>query len=188
MKKLILCLAIAGFSSAAMAQVSFGLKAGANISTLRGDDIDGIKSLVGANGGLFASIFMSDLLSLQPEVLYSMEGAKEDGGDGKIKLGYINVPIMLRIKSPQGFYGEFGPQIGILASAKEESGGSSSNIKDELKTTNISVALGAGYDFSPAVGVNARYSLGMGTILKDSNDGDIKTGNFSIGLHYRFGQ
>ena len=187
MKKLILCLAIAGFSTAAMAQVSFGAKAGLNISTLRGDDADGIKSVIGANGGFFASIFMSDLLSLQPEVLYSMEGAKQDVGDGKVKLGYINVPIMLKIKSPQGFYGEVGPQLGILASAKEEGGGSSADIKEFLKSTNISVAVGAGYDFSSAVGVGARYSLGMGTILKDAS-GDMKTGNFSIGIHYKFGQ
>ena len=56
MKKLVLIL-VAGVSFAsAHAQIQFGVKAGANISTFTGDDADGSKTMANFNGGVFARI------------------------------------------------------------------------------------------------------------------------------------
>jgi len=189
MKKLILSFAIISFATVGVnAQVNFGIKGGLNISTLRGDDVEDAKSLIGGYGGLFANIPLSGMFSIQPEVLYSLEGAKEDGaGDPQTMLNYINIPVMLKYSDPSGFYGEFGPQLGILASAKyKEDGESDVDIKEFLKSTNFSIGLGAGWNFSPKVGVGVRYNLGLSSIA-DGTDSDVKTGNFSIGIHYSFG-
>ncbi len=191
MKKIILSLAIASLSTAAMAQVSLGVKAGANFSTLRGDDVSNVKSKFGANGGLFANIFMSDMLSLQPEILYSMEGAKsKSNADSRLDLNYVNFPIMLKINIADGFYGEFGPQIGILTSAKAENNNVSVDVKDGYKDVNLSVAAGLGYNFTPAVGIGARYNYGVNGITKEvaGMENDTKTGTLSVGLHYMFGK
>lgn len=187
MKKLILSLAIVAIASlSASAQAKFGIKAAMNISSLRGDDADGLKSYIGANGGLFANIPLTGNLSVQPEVLYSAEGAKAEDGDGKIQLGYVNIPVMLKYTDASGFFGEVGPQIGILTSAKLKVGDNSEDIKDGFKSTNLSVGVGAGFNFTPSIGVGLRYNLGLSNI-SDNDDADVKTGNFSIGVHYTFG-
>ena len=189
MKKIILSLAIVAFATLGVsAQVNFGVKGGLNISTLRGNDVQASKSLVGGYGGFLANIPISTMFSLQPEVLYSLEGAREEGvGNPKTLLNYINIPVMLKYSDPSGFYGELGPQIGILASAKfQEDGESDVDIKKLLKSTNFSLGFGAGWNFSPKVGVGLRYNLGLSSIGEDSGN-DVKTGNFAIGIHYMLG-
>lgn len=187
MKKVILCLVIVSLTTlGASAQVNFGLKAGMNISTLRGDGVEKANSLIGANVGAFVNIPVSTTFSFQPEVLYSMEGAKEDVFDTKIMLNYVNIPLMLKYTDASGFFGELGPQIGFLTSAKSKINGNTADIKDLFKSTNFSLGIGAGFNFTPSVGVGLRYNLGLSNISEDTND-DVKTGNFSIGIHYSFG-
>ncbi len=188
MKKLfsiLMVLAITTFS--VQAQVGFGLKAGLNISTVRGTDDEGTKSKIGANGGFFANIPAGTNFAIQPEVFYSMEGAKLDGSDVKLHLDYVNIPVLAQYRNESGFYAEVGPQIGILTSAKFKADGESQSVKDQLKSTNFSIVGGLGYNFIPSVGVNARYALGLSNISDDS-EGDLKTSTFSIGLHYTFGK
>ena len=187
MKKVILCLVIVSLTTlGASAQVNFGLKAGMNISTLRGDGVEKANSLIGANVGAFVNIPVSTTFSFQPEVLYSMEGAKEDVFDTKIMLNYVNIPLMLKYTDASGFFGELGPQIGFLTSAKSKINGNTADVKDLFKSTNFSLGIGAGFNFTPSVGVGLRYNLGLSNISEDTND-DVKTGNFSIGIHYSFG-
>ena len=187
MKKVILCLVIVSLTTlGASAQVNFGLKAGMNISTLRGDGVEKANSLIGANVGAFVNIPVSTMFSFQPEVLYSMEGAKEDVFDTKIMLNYVNIPLMLKYTDASGFFGELGPQIGFLTSAKSKINGNTADIKDLFKSTNFSLGIGAGFNFTSSVGVGLRYNLGLSNISEDTND-DVKTGNFSIGIHYSFG-
>ncbi|MEO6405038.1 MAG: porin family protein [Ferruginibacter sp.] len=185
MKKLILSFAIVAIATlGANAQVKFGIKAGVNISTLRGDDVSDAKSLIGVYGGGLVNIPISTMFSVQPEVLYSGEGAK-DGSD-KLMLSYVNIPVLLKYSNPSGFFAELGPQIGILISAKAKSGGTSDDIKEFLKSSNFSLAGGLGYNFTPSIGAGIRYTLGLANIGKDSGS-DLKTGTISIGLHYMFG-
>lgn len=187
MKKVILCLVIVSLTTlGASSQVNFGLKAGMNISTLRGDGVGKAKSLIGANVGAFVNIPVSTMFSFQPEVLYSMEGAKEDVFDTKIMLNYVNIPLMLKYTDASGFFGELGPQIGFLTSAKSKINGNTADVKDLFKSTNFSLGIGAGFNFTSSVGVGLRYNLGLSNISEDTND-DEKTGNFSIGIHYSFG-
>ena len=187
MKKVILCLVIVSLTTlGASSQVNFGLKAGMNISTLRGDGVGKAKSLIGANVGAFVNIPVSTMFSFQPEVLYSMEGAKEDVFDTKIMLNYVNIPLMLKYTDASGFFGELGPQIGFLTSAKSKINGNTADVKDLFKSTNFSLGIGAGFNFTSSVGVGLRYNLGLSNISEDTND-DVKTGNFSIGIHYSFG-
>ena len=187
MKKVILCLVIVSLTTlGASSQVNFGLKAGMNISTLRGDGVGKAKSLIGANVGAFVNIPVSTMFSFQPEVLYSMEGAKEDVLNTKIMLNYVNIPLMLKYTDASGFFGELGPQIGFLTSAKSKINGNTADIKDLYKSVNFSLGIGAGFNFTSSVGVGLRYNLGLSNISEDTND-DVKTGNFSIGIHYSFG-
>jgi opacity protein-like surface antigen len=186
MKKVILFAAFAVVAFATQAQVKFGAKAGMNLANLSGDISDN-KMKVGFNVGGLVNIPVSENLSVQPEILYSAEGTKFGGSSTvDLNLGYVNIPVMLKYSST-GFYGEVGPQLGILASAKYKSGSSSASAKDDINSTNFGVAFGAGYELSSGLGFGARYSLGLSNIAKDAGGDKVKTSNISVGVHYIFG-
>lgn len=182
MKKFALVL-VAGISLvSAKAQIQFGVKAGANFATITSSD--GAKSLVSFNGGALVKIPLADALSLQPEVVYSGQGAKFDGGSDH--LNYLNIPILPTYTLPVGVFFQTGPQIGFLLSAKEKvSGQSDVDIKSQLKSTDFSWAFGAGYLVTSAnIGFNVRYNLGL-TKLADGTSS--KNGVFQVGVFYLFG-
>lgn len=185
MKKLLIVAAITLVGIAANAQVTYGVKAGLNIANLTGDTEGlGLSSLASFNAGALVNIPVSSQFSVQPEVVYSAEGAKADGG--KIALNYVNIPVLFQYNN-SGFFGELGPQLGILTSAKvKPDDGDDYDLKDQLKSTNFSLAFGAGYKLANGLGFNARYNLGLSNIA-DSDDGTLKSNAFQVGAFYTFG-
>lgn len=202
MKKITLSIvAVLAFGFANAQEVKFGAKAGLNVSTLTGD-VNDVSSRVGFHVGGFAEIKLSDKFSVQPELLYSAQGAKGsyndfDGTDiisidVTSKLAYINVPVMAKYYVADKFSLEAGPQIGFLVSAKEKHsfGGDSEelDIKDGLNSIDFGVNFGAGYDFTENVSVGVRYNLGLSNINKneDGDSGKVKNSVFSLSVGYRF--
>src|SRR3970282_1702141 len=131
MKKIILSTLFVlafGFTYAQKAQ--FGIKGGLNSSNFSGDT-EGVdfKSRVGFNVGAFAAIKLSEKITLQPEILFSTQGAKAENvtadvngvnytADIEFNLSYINVPVMFKYYVADKFNLEAGPQIGFLTSAE----------------------------------------------------------------------
>ncbi len=198
MKKLVLVLAAGISLASAKAQIQYGVKAGANFAKITGSDADGTKGITSFNGGIFVGIPLAHGLSLQPEVLYSGQGAKISyggGDDSKLKLGYLNVPVLLKYTLPFGVSVQTGPQIGFLLSAKDKAtvnGQTASvSVKDEFKSTDFSWDFGVGYVTPFNIGIEARYGLGLSKIGKSDDSSDptpnIKNGVFSVGLFYVLG-
>lgn len=220
MRKVFLAaIAITTFGIANAQSVKFGIKAGANIATLTGDAVaDDVSMKVGFNAGGLAEIKFTDMIALQPEVLFSMQGARtvdrsndiagnrfED--ESTVNLGYINVPVMLKIYPTKSFFLEGGPQVGFLISAKSKNESTSNfvdgtsivesetvDIKDNLKTVDVAFNLGLGYDFTENLFINARYSLGL-TNIYDTPDFlgalgvtelDAKNATISVNVGYKF--
>lgn len=214
-KNLFLAAAIlfAGFTTAVAQEVNWGIKAGANYSTISSDmDPD---YLFGFHAGVVAEIPLSAKFSLQPELLYSLEGAKsefsfeEEGfsisSEQEIRLGYINLPVMAKYFVTPALSLQAGPQIGYLVNAEidyeissnfpedfTESG--TEDIKDDLKKTSFGVNFGLGYDFSNKLFVQARYHLGLSDISDFEEQDDefeveyeeIKNQGFQVSLGYKF--
>ena len=112
--------------------------------------------------------------------------SKYDSSD-KINLDYIAVPVMFQYNALPNLYLEAGPQFGFLVSAKAKDNNGSLDIKDGLKTFDFGLGLGAGYYFTPNIGVNVRYVAGLTDIVKDRIGGDsAKNGAFQVGLAYKF--
>lgn len=201
MKK-ILILSIATFSYMAMnAQVKFGIKANANLSKFSGSDAKmgdiSPKFKVGFIGGGLANISISEILSVQPELLYSMEGSQYKEGDNKItyKTDYVNLPVMVQYNNPLGFYVETGPQVGFLVSAKAKSKAGdleeSEDVKDSFKSINFSWGLGLGYKLSNGLGIGARYNYGLLNVIDpngEDTDVNIHLGGFQAGVFYTLGR
>ncbi|WP_126651675.1 porin family protein [Chryseobacterium aureum] len=174
----------------------FGLKAGGNLSSLTSSDT---KSKIGFYAGAFVNVPLSETFSLQPEVIYSQQGAKIKGNyemsnftikNMQQNLGYINVPVMLQYNATPDLYLEAGPEFGILVSAqaKGDINGSTykASNKDNLKNFNLGAGIGLGYKFTPHLGVNIRYIAGITKIVKDEFGDSSKNTNFQLGLNFYF--
>jgi hypothetical protein len=57
--------------------------------------------------------FRLGAISLQPEALVSTAGAKLKDADTSFRLTYVTVPVMVKFRSPGGFYVEAGPAGGL---------------------------------------------------------------------------
>jgi hypothetical protein len=174
------------------AQIQFGVKAGANVSTLTGSDVTGAKTKTGFQGGVLVDVPLAGSFCLQPEVNYSMQGAKGSvsGEDFTLSQNYLNVPVLFKYKHESGFFAETGPQIGFLMSAKASAGGNSADVKSSYKSTDFSWAFGLGYLVkSINAGIDARYNLGLtnNEASGGSSSGTVKSSVFQVGIYYLFG-
>lgn len=201
MKKLFLGAAVA-MSSLTFAQ-QFGVKAGMNVSSLTSEEgLSDQGSKIGFNAGVFMNAPLATNFSIQPELLYSQMGDKynqEIGGTTYARsrhLDYITVPVMFQYNATPGFYLEAGPEFGLLVSAKNKFTNESTNntinesdnYKDDLNGFNFGLGLGAGYYFTPNVGVTARYVAGLTDVAQDRPEGSdsVKNNVFQVGLAYKF--
>lgn len=207
MKKVFLVAAVAVLGmSQTDAQVKFGIKAGPQMTNLMGDDVEDAESKIGFNVGGYANIRFSEQLAFQPEIMYSMQGAKneysQDFGLGtyrvedKVKLSYINVPLMLKWYAYEGLNFEFGPQVGFNVSAKAEgdrtliSGEGDSQVLtsyeediDDVETVDFGLNIGAGYELPMGLNFGLRYTHGLTDIVKDV---DMKNSVIALGIGYSF--
>ena len=204
MKKLFLGAAIA-MSSLTFAQ-QFGLKGGMNVASISKDGtLSDTSSKIGFNAGVFMNAQLAENFSIQPEVLYNDLGSKitygqNDNNSYSTNLGYISVPVMFQYNATPEFYLEAGPQFSFLVNAKNKLKDGNNNTlvndwtklaKDNLNTFDFGLGLGAGYYFTPQLGLTARYVAGMTKIGKDDNVygqpyKDSKNNVFQVGLAYKF--
>ena len=206
------------FSEALAQEASFGIKAGANYSTLSGNEEAGLKYLLGFHAGLTAEYMFSPQFALHPELVYSMEGAESSiemefeefsfSAQQKLKLGYLNLPVMAKFYVTEGLSLQAGPQLSYLLSAKndyevsgnlseefemDESG--TEDIKEDLKKISFGLNFGLGYEINNDLFFQARYHLGLSDISDFEMDPEdemglefekIKNSGFQVSIGYKF--
>ncbi len=184
MKKLILSVAaIFAFGFASAQDTKFGLKGGLNLANFTDAETN---TKVGVNFGAFAEVKINSSFAIQPELLFSMQGAKS--GDTSINLNYLNIPVMAKVTVGEGFSLQAGPQLGVLLTATGSNGGVDVDLKSSLKTIDFGLNLGAGYDVNENIMIDARYNFGMGGLAKDLAAGVTDSNHriISISLGYKF--
>lgn len=190
MRKIILTVTLALFAIVCTnAQASFGVKAGVNFASIRGDNTDDISGRTSFAGGLYAELPMSGEFTFQPELLYSGQGAEFTGieGDETFKLDYLNVPLMFKYYVSEGFNVQAGPQIGFLLSAKADE----VNTYDFMTNIDFGLNFGLGYKLESGINIEARYNLGLSNIWETYYYGsdaivNNKNGVWQITLGYTF--
>ncbi|WP_286966461.1 porin family protein [Flavobacterium sp. UBA4854] len=191
MKKLILsAIAIMAFTFSNAQETRFGVKGGLNLTNFTGDVDTNLKA--GFHIGGFAEIKIIDRLAIQPELLFSTQGARYNmiGGNqsGSYKLNYINIPVLAKFYVTKQFTVEAGPQIGFLVSAKSQD----HDIKDAYKTADYGFNFGAGYNFTDHFSVGLRYTVGISGIYdhdyEDFSDyyDSTKNSNLQLSVAYKF--
>jgi hypothetical protein len=195
MKRIFLLLFTALVTLTTSAQVQFGVKAGINIANLTLSNVPSgysLSSKTDFNAGIFALFPLFTSCYLQPELIYSGQGAATSvlGSSGKLDYNYLNIPILFKYQHLSGFIVESGPQIGFLLSANEKANGQTLNAKDATQSVDFSWAFGIGYKFSKiGFGIDARYNLGLTTLSRNnsSSNNTEKNSVFQFGLFYIFG-
>ena len=151
--------------------MKFGVKAGLNNSNYTGDaDSDAATSFY--VGGL-VDFAVSEKFHVQPELLYSVEGADEDS------MTFLRLPIMAKYYVADGFSLQAGPEFAFKIAAENE-------LTDEFsKSLDYGLGLGAGYELESGLFFDARYNLGLANI-SDVDGFDVGTSSIQVGLGYRF--
>lgn len=200
-KSFLTFLGLVAISTTAVAQqeVKFGPKAGVNISNLSGMDDSEMK--IGFHVGAVAEIKFNEKFSIQPEILYSAQGAKASTAtplgtiESEIKNDYINIPIMAKYYIVEGFSAELGPYVGFLMKSESEIGNFSGDSKDAYKSVDFGLGVGLAYDMPMGFFVGARYNLGLSKANEDISVGngnvtfqtdDLKNGVIQVGVGYKF--
>ncbi len=194
MKKILLsAVALMAFGLTAQAQeMNFGLKAGANFANVGGDAED-TSMRTAFHVGAFSEFKLSEQFSIQPELVYSMQGFKSDAIEGftseeDIKLDYLNIPIMAKYYLMEGLSLHAGPQVGFLISAKVDD----EDIKDSYKSIDFGLAGGVEYELPIGLFLQARYYAGIADITEpfDAGFGEIDenvTNNvISVSVGFKF--
>ena len=143
MKKISIMIIIALTSASAFCQsVSLGPKVGLNISNYTGGDLES-NALIGVHLGGILNLGLGKSFSLQPEVLFSTQGAKIVTNSQKkdFKTTYVAVPVMAKFKSAAGLYFEIGPQVSFRTSEDIPD----KTIDQFSKNLDLAVGVGVGY-------------------------------------------
>lgn len=161
--------------------IGVGLKGGLNFAKL---DASGASSKTGFHLGAFAKLMITDKIGIQPEAFYSIQGSNLDAGtiSQELNINYLQVPVLLRFNPISILNIHAGPQFGILLKAESDSGGVTTNIKDDLKNSDFAIAVGAGLDLPMGLSLALRYVKGVSEVADDSSD---KNNMFQISVGYQ---
>ena len=160
-----------------------GIKGGLNMANLHHDNSSiNPDHKAGLHGGILVHFHVNRSFGVQPELVYSMQGA--DYGGGEAEINYVNVPLLFQYMFASGWRLQTGPQVGLLVSGEfDENDGREVNIKSSLKKSVFDWSLGAGYLSASGLGVDLRYNHGISDAYKNS---DVTNRVWQLGLFYQF--
>jgi len=166
----------------------FGIKGGLNIANLHVENSTNQDAKASFYLGGLAHIHVTKFFAVQPEIMYSGQGFNQTIDDTKYRarLSYINMPVLAQFMFGDGFRLESGPQLGVLAAARQKAGSSSTDVKDLYKPLDFSWVFGLGYVTPSGFGVDARYNLGINNI-NDVSANKVNNRVFAAGVFYQFG-
>ena len=196
MRKIALLIALTIFSLTQANAQNFGFKGGYNYSSFNGDVAkdNTLKGLSGFYVGALLELPLGDVISLQPEVIYSRQGAAWEKdynvpilGKGSLKndlrLDYLNIPVMAKVNLGPLFL-QGGVQFGFLV-GKPETSSTVNGLrvteqvdKDAYATFDFGVGAGLGVNLSQHFFVEARYTHSLTNAL-DPNNNSLKNAHIS---------
>ena len=214
MRKIALLIALTIFGLTQANAQNFGFKGGYNYSSFSGEVAkdNTLKGLSGFYVGALLELPLGDVLSLQPEVIYSRQGAAWEKdynipilGKGSlkndIKLDYLNIPVMAKVNLGPLFL-QGGVQFGFLVGKPETSSTVNGRRvteeldKDAYASFDFGVGTGLGVNLSEHFFIEARYTHSLTNALDPDNnslknarisdDNNFKNAVLSVGLGVKF--
>jgi hypothetical protein len=171
------------FSSINAQKANFGLKAGYNRASVDIKNDQDFDAKSGIHLGGLVHIHLSDHFAVQPELVFSQQGGQIGGS--RLKLAFVNVPVLAQYMINDGFRLQTGPQFGFLVNADQQVGPVEIEVDPTYGSFDFAWSFGAGYVSKMGLGIDARYNHGLTNF---SEDGDFEARNrvFQVGLFYQF--
>ena len=168
------------FAQKTGAKSLYGIKGGLNISSFNesGTGVPSMKNKFDYNVGGFVEIKTADNWYIQPEIVFSKQGANFSfpvtvnginyNTDNTFNLYYINIPVTFKYYASKQFCLEAGPQISFLTEANlvvRVVGRSNTQDAAKLfKSNDFGMNIGASCDITKNLFLNVRYTLGLSNI------------------------
>jgi hypothetical protein len=148
----------------------FGIKAGLNYANQNGSEITinnsnyTTSAITSYHTGLVAEIKLMNSFSIQPELLYSTQGAtyKNAVEEFKNELGYLSIPVLAKINLSKVVSIELGPQASFLLSERNNF-----DVKNG-ETFEFAAVGGLGINITKNIFLQGRYVLGLTEASKDA--------------------
>ncbi|WP_282030844.1 porin family protein [Winogradskyella eximia] len=190
-----------GMNAFAQKNIDFGAKVGVNFAGFRSGEST-FTSRIGFNIGAMSELKISDLISIQGEIVYNRRGGNFSVSqnlpypNNHLKthyvttLDYIDIPIQGKIYFLKKLSVDFGPQIGFLMNDKVEIDDGISNDQngpevefDNIQSIDFALTGGFSYKFESNLIIQTRYNFGLTKVFKDSK---YKNSMISLSLGYYF--
>lgn len=164
-------------TSAQAQLLKMGVKVGGNYANFSGSDLQ-TDAITSYHAGLTAQIKMGEKFSLQPEIMYSTQGASYDNlsEEVKAKLGYVSVPLLARIHMGKTVSLDLGPQFSYLLSKDVD-------FDTDINEFDFAATGGLTLNITEKIFVQGRYVLGLTEISKNA---DVKNSVGQLSLGFTF--
>ena len=174
----------------ALAQMSYGAKAGINYADVSFDGDVASSGRIGLLAGGFVTLPLRGWLAAQAEVIYTVKGTSVDIADIETDfiVDYVEVPLLARVSFRRNMYAAAGPAMAFRVRARSRTpfGGSTEEIdvKDQVESFDLGIVGAVGIELGKWV-FDARYTHGLSDL--DPSE-DVKTRNrvvsFSAGIKF----
>ena len=193
MKKGLIFVLFALVSIVSYSQISWNAKVGMNMSNFTGDmDTD---MRIGFNVGVGMEYQFSDMWSIQPSLMFTQKGAKQD--EVKMNPMYLEIPVLaaarFAIADNQNIVVKAGPYFafGVAGKVKvgDEKGDFFGDGDDQYggKRFDCGIGVGVAYEIGKFfVGLDGEFGFTNVVDFKSDNVSNPKNMNFSIGVGYKF--
>lgn len=191
-------------------KIEFGLDGGLNLANLSGVDPSGSSS--NFNLGFYfdiktknpswlihTGVIVKSTMGADKLDVYSLNNPELDnslaGGSVERKMGYFNVPILMKYKFNNKLFAEGGPMLGLMSRSKDvftkeisdsEDLNYTRKIRDLYHPLDAGLMLGIGYRLMGGNGMNLgiRYYYGLVDVEIDDNSADVMNRSlyFTIGI------
>jgi hypothetical protein len=176
------------FGTSNAQHTNIGIKGGLNVYNIVNENKAKLDAKPSFHLGLLAHIHLADQFAIQPELVFSVQGATYEpaGIKTNLNLNYLNIPIMFQYMFDNGFRLQAGPQAGFLLSAKAKVGNTETDVKNGYENLDLGMGIGVGYiNPSTDFGIDFRYNHGL-TQINSAGPVDSFNRGFQLGVFYLF--
>lgn len=186
MKKnlLLFCAICFGFILSNAQETRYGLRIGANISSISldspNDIADGLEDgRFGVAVGFFAEYYLSEKVGLQPELQFSTQGNKNEA----LRVNYLQLPVVFKYNFTETFNIQLGPQAGLKIWEWEDK----QDFEADFNTFDFAVVAGLGVNITDNFFADVRYAYGLTDVFEDVPGIELEgnNGNIQIAVGYR---
>ena len=159
--------------------------------TVEGNNDSNLK--YGFHVGLFDKMMVNESFAVQPELLYTSKGFKNNfdqsliaDGQADFNLNYIEVPVKLVYNLSEDFEFQFGPYFSYLVNANVDTDAEVLDFfdintnddinRDYFNAFDVGLTAGLGFTLDPLV-LGFNYNLGLTSVAKDDKPTQLMLGD-----------